>query len=90
MDSAFLAIVALAAAGPLVAQFPATDTANARPDTAKAAPDTTPKITFDGYVAVGIRVDYGYWSSGRVWPARRPGDYSRDDGFVVTSLALTM
>ncbi len=31
-----------------------------------------------------------YWSSGRVWPAHRPGDYSRDDGFVVTSLALTM
>ena len=38
MDSALLAIVALAAAGPLVAQSPAADTAKARPDTAKAAP----------------------------------------------------
>jgi putative OmpL-like beta-barrel porin-2 len=49
-NTAFLAVVALAAAGPLIAQSPAADTAKARPDTAKAAPDTTPKITFDGYV----------------------------------------
>lgn len=32
----------------------------------------------------------GYWSSGRVWPTHQAGDYSRDDGVAVTSLALTL
>ncbi len=32
----------------------------------------------------------GYWSSGQVWPMHQAGDYSRHDGFAVTSLALTL
>lgn len=64
--SAFLAVVALAPAGPVIAQAPEADTVLWRTEVRE------------------------YWSSGRVWPAHRPGDYSRDDGFVVTSLALTM
>ena len=65
-NTAFLAVVALAAAGPLIAQSPAADTAKARPDTAKAAPDTTPKITFDGYVD-------GYYA----WDFDRPNNFDR-------------
>ena len=65
-NSAFLAIVALAAAGPLVAQSPAADAGRGRPDTAKAMPDTTPKITFDGYVD-------GYYA----WDFDRPNNFDR-------------
>src|SRR6185312_17398152 len=65
-NTAFLAVVALAAAGTLIAQAAAADTGKARPDTAKAAPDTTPKITFDGYVD-------GYYA----WDFDRPNNFDR-------------